>query len=168
MLDVVMTKPKLILHIVGRAEYFFHPFVHWNKGAILTLALYRVHVLAYHCPTFHGRVGWQSCNVWIGTMVLNLLKRCGMRRTILTTVEDSFYACHFCPSAWTSNEIVHFVRLIGVVISIGWQVELPFGGPKQFWALQYTTMVSRSFSPDMTSWHMPTTFSFKNIELEFY
>lgn len=52
-----MTKPKLILHIVGRAEYFFHPFVHWNKGAILTLALYRVHVLAYIAQHFMAELG---------------------------------------------------------------------------------------------------------------
>ena len=149
-------------------ERIFSSLCALEQGCHFDFGIVQSTCIGLHCPTFHGRVGWQSCNVWIGTMVLNLLKRCGMRRTILTTVEDSFYACHFCPSAWTSNEIVHFVRLIGFVISIGWQVELPFGGPKQFWALQYTTMVSRSFSPDMTSWHMPTTFSFKNIELEFY
>ena len=44
----------------------------------------------------------------------------------------------FNPSVGTRNYVIHFVRLMWVTINTGWQVQLPFGGPKQLQAFQGT------------------------------
>lgn len=58
--DIVMAKPKLVLHIVGRTELFLRPFVTWIVNvmfASVTLWYAQNPCIGLHCPLPFGRGG---------------------------------------------------------------------------------------------------------------
>ena len=71
-----MIKPKITLHIVGGAELFLHPFLHWNKGAMFVNSNFGCSKYMYWptLPNIYWQSWGQSCKVSIGSMALSLLK----------------------------------------------------------------------------------------------
>ena len=129
MLDVVMAKPKPMLHVVGRRELPLRLVVCWSRGAMFASSHFGI-----------AQSGWQPYNVPLRIRVINLQHRFDICHTMPYIMQWLLYACFSCPSVWARNGVINFVRSTWVIFGTRWQVQFPFGGTKQLCALHVTIM----------------------------
>ena len=89
MLDAVKAKPKFILQIFWRAKFLLEPFVCWSRCAMFASPDFDIAHSPCHglqCPTSFDWVGWQSCNVLLGSKTISLYK-CSMTHNMLQVNE---------------------------------------------------------------------------------
>lgn len=83
----------------------------------------------------------------LGFRVVNLHHQCDMCHIMPCKIQGLLYAFFFHLGVWARNGVVHFVGLLWVIFGAKWQVEFPFGGSKQFCALQGTIFDVKTFYP---------------------
>lgn len=106
MLDVVMAKLKFILHIVGGAILLLQSLIRSSKGTMFArsdLDIAQSPSIDLLRSISFGKVGWQSCNVPTGRMIISF-------NTDVVYVphhvlqNSRIYLCMpFSPSIWAKN-----------------------------------------------------------------
>lgn len=77
-----------MFHIVDGLEAFFQPFLCWCKAAMffsLDFGIAKSHWLT--CPIVFGRGGCKSCNVPLGSIMINIQHQHGICHTMLYEIQ---------------------------------------------------------------------------------